>query len=253
MGFSVLIPARMASTRLPGKPLADIGGLPMVVRVARQAAQSSATQIVVAADDANIVAACQAHQVESILTRSDHANGSDRLAEACAQLGLDGDAVVVNVQGDEPLIEPALIDAVAGTLPRHPECVVGTAAHEIDDPRDLSNPNVVKVVCDQAGRALYFSRAPIPWWRDGSALGAPAIGRIAPLRHIGIYAYRAGFLRRFPALAVSPLEQIESLEQLRVLWHGERIAVHLSTFATTTGVDTPEDLARVRQLLADRN
>jgi 3-deoxy-manno-octulosonate cytidylyltransferase (CMP-KDO synthetase) len=253
MGFSVLIPARMASTRLPGKPLADIGGVPMVVRVARQAAQSSATQIVVAADDANIVAACRAHQVEAILTRSDHANGSDRLAEACAQLGLDGDAVVVNVQGDEPLIEPALIDAVADTLPGHPECVVGTAAHEIADPRDLGNPNVVKVVCDQAGRALYFSRAPIPWWRDGSAAGAPAIGSIAPLRHIGIYAYRAGFLRRFPALAVSPLEQIESLEQLRVLWHGERIAVHLSTFATATGVDTPEDLARVRQLLAGRN
>ena len=249
MGFSVLIPARMASTRLPGKPLADIGGVPMVVRVARQAARSSATQIVVAADDPVIVAACQAHQIEAILTRRDHANGSDRLAEACEQLGLDGDAVVVNVQGDEPLIEPALIDAVASTLPGHPECVVGTAAHEIDDPRDLGNPNVVKVVCDQAGRALYFSRAPIPWWRDGSSLGAPAIGSIAPLRHIGIYAYRAGFLRRFPMLAVSPLEQIESLEQLRVLWHGERIAVYRSAFAAATGVDTPEDLARVRQLL----
>ena len=252
MGFSVLIPARLASTRLPRKPLADIAGVPMVVRVARQAALSSATQIVVAADDAEIVAACKAHQVDAILTRSDHANGSDRLAEACTLLGLDGDAVVVNVQGDEPLIDPALIDAVAGTLPAQPECVVGTAAHAIHDPRDLANPNVVKVVCDQAGRALYFSRAPIPWWRDGSAPGAPALGSIAPLRHIGIYAYRAAFLRRFPTLAVSPLEQIESLEQLRVLWHGERIAVHLSACAAAIGVDTQEDLERVRQLLTAR-
>ncbi len=249
MVFSVLIPARLASTRLPRKPLADIAGLPMVVRVARQAALSSATRIVVAADDAEIVAVCQAHAVEAILTRRDHANGSDRLAEACTLLGLDGDAVVVNVQGDEPLIAPALIDACAATLPAHPECVVGTAAHAIDDPRDLANPNVVKVVCDQAGRALYFSRAPIPWWRDGSALGAAAIGSVAPLRHIGIYAYRAGFLRRFPTLAVSPLEQIESLEQLRVLWHGERIAVHLSASAAAMGVDTLEDLQRVRLLL----
>lgn len=250
MSFTVLIPARMASTRLPGKPLADIAGLPMVVRVARQAARSSAGQTVVAADDAEIVAACEAHQVRAILTRRDHANGSDRLAEACALLGLQGDAVVVNVQGDEPLIDPALIDAVAGTLLSQPDCVVGTAAHTIDDPHDLANPNVVKVVCDAAGRALYFSRAPIPWWRDGSAAGAPAIGDIAPLRHIGIYAYRAGFLRRFPTLAVSPLEQVESLEQLRVLWHGERIAVHLSTTAAAIGVDTPEDLERVRRIVA---
>lgn len=252
MDFTVLIPARMASTRLPRKPLADIGGLPMVVRVAQQAARSSAAQTVVAADDAEIVAACEAHRVKAILTRRDHANGSDRLAEACAALGLDGDAVVVNVQGDEPLIEPTLIDAVAGTLQAQPECVVGTAAHAIDDPHDLGNPNVVKVVCDHAGRALYFSRAPIPWWRDGSAAGAPAIGAIAPMRHIGIYAYRAGFLRRFPSLAVSPLEQIESLEQLRVLWHGERIAVHLSAAAAATGVDTPDDLERVRRIVAGR-
>lgn len=252
MGFTVLIPARMASTRLPRKPLADIGGLPMVVRVAQQATRSSAAQTVVAADRAEIVAACEAHGVKAILTRHDHANGSDRLAEACAALGLDGDAVVVNVQGDEPLIEPTLIDAVAGTLQAQPDCVVGTAAHAIDDPRDLGNPNVVKVVCDHAGRALYFSRAPIPWWRDGSAAGAPAIGAIAPLRHIGIYAYRAGFLRRFPSLAVSPLEQIESLEQLRVLWHGERIAVHLSAAAAATGVDTPDDLERVRRIVAGR-
>lgn len=250
MSFSVLIPARLASTRLPRKPLADIAGLPMVVRVARQAALSAATQVVVAADDAEIVTACRAHGIEAILTRHDHVNGSDRLAEACVLLGLDGDAVVVNVQGDEPLIDPALIDACAATLSAQPDCVLATAAHAMTLASELANPNIVKVVCDRAGRALYFSRAPIPWWRDGSTAGAPAIGPLAPLRHIGIYAYRAAFLRRFPSLPVSPLETIESLEQLRVLWHGERIAVHLSEHAAGIGVDTPEDLQRVRALLS---
>ncbi len=250
MSFSVLIPARLASTRLPRKPLADIAGLPMVVRVARQAALSAATQVVVAADDAEIVTACRAHGIEAILTRHDHVNGSDRLAEACVLLGLDGDAVVVNVQGDEPLIDPALIDACAATLSAQPDCVLATAAHAMTLASELANPNIVKVVCDRAGRALYFSRAPIPWWRDGSTAGAPAIGPLAPLRHIGIYAYRAAFLRRFPSLPVSPLETIESLEQLRVLWHGERIAVHLSEHAAGIGVDTPEDLQRVRTLLS---
>lgn len=250
MSYSVLIPARLASTRLPRKPLADIAGLPMVVRVARQAALSAATQVVVAADDAEIVAACRAHGVEAILTRHDHVNGSDRLAEACVLLGLDGDAVVVNVQGDEPLIDPALINACAAALSAQSDCVLATAAHAMTLASELANPNIVKVVCDRAGRALYFSRAPIPWWRDGSTAGAPAIGPLAPLRHIGIYAYRAAFLRRFPSLPVSPLETIESLEQLRVLWHGERIAVHLSEHAAGIGVDTPEDLQRVRDLLA---
>ena len=250
MSFSVLIPARLASTRLPRKPLADIGGLPMVVRVARQASLSAATQVVVAADDAEIVAACRAHGVAAILTRSDHVNGSDRLAEACGLLGIDGEAIVVNVQGDEPLIDPALIDACAATLSARPDCVVGTAAHAMTLESDLANPNIVKVVCDRSGRALYFSRAPIPWWRDGSAAGAPAIGALAPLRHIGIYAYRAAFLRRFPSLPVSPLETVESLEQLRVLWHGERIAVHVSEHPAGIGVDTPEDLERVRELMA---
>ena len=250
MSFTVLIPARLGSSRLPRKPLADIAGLPMVVRVARQAARSQAVRVVVAADDDEIVAACRSHAVECIRTRVDHPTGSDRLAEACAQLGLNGDAVVVNVQGDEPLIDPALIDACAELLAAHTDCVVGTAAHAIEQADDLANPNIVKVVCDQAGRALYFSRAPIPWWRDGSAAGAPVIGPVAPLRHIGIYAYRAGFLRRFPTLAVSPLEAIESLEQLRVLWHGERIAVHLNDGPAAPGVDTPEDLERVRRLLA---
>jgi 3-deoxy-manno-octulosonate cytidylyltransferase (CMP-KDO synthetase) len=246
MGFTVLIPARMASTRLPDKPLADIAGLPMVVRVAQRAAQSAATQVVVATDDARIQQACAAHGVRCVLTRADHPTGSDRLAEACALLGLDGQDAVVNVQGDEPLIDPALINACAEQLDQRPDCMVSTAAHPLEDASHFGNPNVVKVVTDAAGRALYFSRAPIPWWRDAPTSGQPASGLGAPLRHIGIYGYRAGFLRRFPQLPPSPLEQVESLEQLRVLWHGERIAVHVTQQAPGAGVDTPEDLARVR-------
>jgi 3-deoxy-manno-octulosonate cytidylyltransferase (CMP-KDO synthetase) len=251
-GFTVLIPARLASSRLPDKPLADIAGLPMVVRVAQRAAQSRASRCVVAADDVRILQACEAHGVPVLLTRTDHASGSDRLAEACTLLGLPDDAVVVNVQGDEPLIEPALIDAVADELTQRPDCVMSTAAHAIDQMDDFLNPNVVKVVLDRQHTALYFSRAPIAWWRDGMADPArrDTLPTPAPLRHIGIYGYRAGFLRQFPALAVAPLEQSESLEQLRVLWHGQRIAVHLSAQAPGAGVDTPEDLARVRTLLS---
>ena len=250
MTFIVLVPARLASTRLPNKPLADIAGLPMIVRVAQRAAQSSARAVVVAADHANIVAACSAHGIRAVLTRSDHATGSDRLAEACALLGLDGDDAVVNVQGDEPLIEPALIDACAALLESRSDCVMSTAAHAIGSPAEFDNPNVVKVVCDAAGRALYFSRAPIPWWRDGRMSGTTQLPSPAPLRHIGLYGYRAGFLRRFPMLEAAPLERIESLEQLRVLWHGERIAVHVAAHAPGPGVDTPEDLARVRAIFA---
>ena len=247
-GFTVLIPARMASSRLPDKPLADIAGLPMVVRVARQAGLSGAARTVVATDDARIQAACQDHGVPALLTRPDHASGSDRLAEACEQLGLDGDAVVVNVQGDEPLIDPALINAVAALLQAHPGASMGTAAHTIGNLDDYVNPNVVKVVLDQRRTALYFSRAPLPWWRDGMDSGQ--LPSPPPLRHIGIYGYRAGFLRRFPTLSPAPLETQESLEQLRVMWHGERIAVHLSDVAPGPGVDTPADLERVRQLLS---
>ena len=250
MSFTVLLPARLASTRLPNKPLADIAGVPMIVRVAQRAARSAATAVVVAADHADIVAACTAHGVRALLTRDDHATGSDRLAEACVLLGLDGSDMVVNVQGDEPLIDPALIDACAALLARRGDCVMSTAAHAIDSPAELDNPNVVKVVLDAAGRALYFSRAPIPWWRDGSAAGRGEIQQPAPLRHIGLYAYQAGFLRRFPLLEPAPLERTESLEQLRVLWHGERIAVHVSDIAPGPGVDTPEDLARVRAFFA---
>ena len=251
MGFTVLIPARLASSRLPDKPLADIAGLPMVVRVAQAAARSGAARVVVAGDAPSIVAACEAHGVAAVLTRADHPSGSDRLAEACSQLGLDGDDLVVNVQGDEPLIAPAMVDACAQLLRQRPDCVMSTVAHAIDDVAEFTNPNVVKVVLDADGRALYFSRAPIGWWRDGFAHGIQQLPTApAPLRHVGLYAYRAGFLRRFPGLPVAQLETLESLEQLRVLWHGERIAVHVSAERPGPGVDTPEDLVRVRALFS---
>jgi len=245
MTFTVIVPARLASTRLPNKPLADIEGLPMIVRVARRAALSQAAQVVVATDAPEVLAACAAHGVQAVLTRADHVSGSDRLAEACELLGLDGGDVVVNVQGDEPLIAPAMIDACAALLVARPQCVMSTVAHALDDAADFANPNVVKLVTDAQGIALYFSRAMIPFWRDGAGQLKPG----AVLRHVGLYAYHAAFLRRFPSLAVSPLEQIESLEQLRVLWHGERIAVHISAERPGPGVDTPEDLARVRALI----
>ena len=250
MGFHVLIPARLASTRLPDKPLADIGGVPMIVRVARRAAQSKAAAVVVAADDERIVAACREHGVEALLTAREHDSGSDRLAEACTMLGLDGDDLVVNVQGDEPMLPPALVDAVADLLATRSDCVMSTAAHAIEDPAEFESSHVVKVVVDAVGRALYFSRAPIPWPRDARAAGSDGTVAAAPLRHVGLYAYRAGFLRRFPLLARSPLEDIERLEQLRVLWHGERIAVHVADGHAGIGVDTPEDLARARALFA---
>jgi len=251
VSFTVLVPARLASTRLPDKPLADIAGLPMVVRVAMRAGRSGASRVVVAADHASIVDACRAHGIEAVLTRQDHPSGSDRLAEACEQLALDGDDIVVNVQGDEPLIDPALIDAVAATLAAKPSAAMSTAVHAIDSLADFMNPNVVKAVLDADGHALYFSRAPIPWWRDGSSGGAAptVLPSPAPLRHIGIYGYRAGFVRRFPSLPPAPIEATEALEQLRALWHGHRIAVHVSQAAPGPGVDTPEDLARVRAIL----
>ena len=249
MDFTVLIPARLASTRLPDKPLADIAGRPMVVHVAERAARSGALRVVVAADDARIIDACRAHGVDALLTRHDHVSGSDRLAEACTLLGLDGDDAVVNVQGDEPLIDPQLVRSCAELLQTRRDCVMSTAAHPLSDPAEYTNPNVVKVVLDAASRALYFSRAPIPWQRDGSALGTATMPKSpAPLRHLGLYAYRAGFLRSFPLLPSAPIEQCEALEQLRVLWHGHRIAVHVAPHGPGPGVDTPEDLTRVRAL-----
>jgi 3-deoxy-manno-octulosonate cytidylyltransferase (CMP-KDO synthetase) len=244
----VVIPARLASTRLPRKPLADIGGLPMVVRVARQAARSGASRVVVAADDAEIVEACAAHGVEALLTSPHHVSGSDRLAEAAALLGLADDAIVVNVQGDEPLIDPALIDACASLLAERTDCVMSTAAHAIDSLDEFVDPNVVKVVCDRSGQALYFSRAPIPWWRDGAVDGQARPGDPAPLRHIGLYAYRAGYLRVFTTREATALERCESLEQLRALSHGDRIAVHVTHRRPGPGIDTPADLERVRRL-----
>lgn len=247
--FTVLIPARMTSTRLPDKPLADIGGLPMVVRVARQASASRAQQVIVATDDGRIAQVCDRHGVACIMTASDHRSGSDRLAEAAAKLALDDNHLVVNVQGDEPWIPPALIDAVADVLAAHPEAVMGTAAHPIASPEDFHNPNVVKVVLRAGALAQYFSRAPIPFPRDGGWPAPAACAGATPLRHIGIYSYRARFLRAFPALQAAPTEQVESLEQLRVLWHGHQIAVHITEQAPPPGVDTPDDLARARAWL----
>lgn len=248
MSFTVLIPARLASTRLPDKPLADIAGVPMVVRVARRATESQARQVVVATDSGRVRDACEQHAVACVMTRADHPSGSDRLAEACERLGLHDDEVVVNVQGDEPLIDPRLIDATANLLTQDDTAQMSTAAHAIDDAEDFRNPNVVKVVLQRDGTALYFSRAPIPWPRDGT--GPAGLSVPAPLRHIGIYGYRVGFLRRFPQMEQSPLERIEALEQLRAMWHGHRIRVHLSDHAPGPGVDTPQDLERVRRLLS---
>ena len=246
--YTVIVPARLASTRLPHKPLADIHGLPMVVRVAQRAALSNASQVVVAADSIEIVQACQAHGVRAMLTQVNHPSGSDRLAEASALLGLKPHDVVVNVQGDEPLINPELINQVAELLVKRPSASMSTAAHEIHELAEFTNPNVVKVVIDQAQLALYFSRAPIPWWRDGFANGIQTLPQPAPLRHIGIYAYRVGFLQSFPTLQSAPIETGEALEQLRALWHGHKIAVHITPDVPGPGVDTPEDLERVRAL-----
>lgn len=255
MQYTVLIPARLSSTRLPNKPLADIHGLPMIVRVAQniQRGCPHARRIVVAADDALIEAACQQHGVDSVLTDKSHPSGSDRLAQACDILQLDEDEIVVNVQGDEPLIPPALVEQVAQVLHDRPQASMGTAAYPLDDVQQYTNPNIVKVVHDADHFALYFSRAPIAWWRDGyQSPGFSALPNPAPLRHIGIYSYRAKFLRLFPTLPQSPLEVTESLEQLRALWYGHKIGLTIAAQAPGPGVDTPEDLEHVRQLLAGR-
>jgi 3-deoxy-manno-octulosonate cytidylyltransferase (CMP-KDO synthetase) len=256
--FTVLIPARLASTRLPNKPLADIAGLPMVVRVAQRLSAlgaltgNSGAQMnaVVATDSTEVALACKTHGVPCLMTRPDHPSGSDRLAEACQLLNLRDDHVVVNVQGDEPLMDPALVQAVAALLVQRPEAVMSTAAHPIHEQADYENPNVVKVVTDSRGLALYFSRAPIPNWRDAKAQGLGNPRPYPALRHIGLYAYRAGFLKQFPQLEPAPIEQMESLEQLRALWHGYKIAVHTTLQAPGPGVDTPEDLERVRALFS---
>ncbi|MES2114853.1 MAG: 3-deoxy-manno-octulosonate cytidylyltransferase [Pseudomonadota bacterium] len=246
MAFTVIIPARLASTRLPNKPLADLGGKPMVVRVAERARDAGADRIIVATDHEDIRAACAAHGVEACMTRADHPSGTDRIAEVARLMQLPPQAVVVNLQGDEPLIDPALLQAAAARISA--DVPMSTCAHPLHDAADAFNPNVVKVVLDKAGRALYFSRATIPWHRDGFAQDRTALpAGYVPLRHIGLYAYRNDFLQAYPALEQSPLEHIEALEQLRVLWHGYPIAVHVTDAAPAAGVDTPEDLERVRQ------
>jgi len=242
--FLVVIPARLGSTRLPRKPLADIGGKPMVVWVAERAQQSLAHSVVVATDSTEIEAACREHRIECLLTHSDHPTGTDRLAEVAQLLKLPANALVVNVQGDEPLIPPELINQVAQTLASNAHCAIATVAVPISDRSEVDNPNVVKVVLNRAGEALYFSRAPIPFIRD-----IQSAHKIVHLRHLGIYAYRAEFLQAYTRLEPAPPEQAEALEQLRALWNGYRIAVHIASVAPPAGVDTPEDLERVRALL----
>lgn len=250
MDFVVVIPARYASTRLPGKPLQDIAGKPMIRHVWEQARKSAARRVVVATDDVRIVEACQGFGAEVLLTRGDHNSGTDRLAEVASQLGLAADAIVVNVQGDEPLIPPALIDQVAANLAANPQAGIATLAEPIVDAAQLFNPNAVKVVSDAAGLALTFSRAPLPWARDAFATDRQSLPDGVPFRrHIGINAYRAGFLHDFVAWGPCWLEDAECLEQLRALWHGVRIHVADAVEAPPAGVDTAEDLQRVRQLL----
>ncbi|MGH8736890.1 MAG: 3-deoxy-manno-octulosonate cytidylyltransferase [Burkholderiales bacterium] len=246
-GFCVIIPARFASTRFAGKALADLGGKPMVVRVCERAQASGAERVCVATDDERIAQAVRAQGFETRMTRSDHPSGTDRIAEAALAMGLADQTLVVNVQGDEPLIAPALIGEVAAALERDAEASVSTACHPVRDAASVFNPNVVKVVLDAQGRALYFSRAPVPFARDAyAARGREPPAGLPCYRHLGIYGYRVCFLRRYAELAPSPLEQFESLEQLRVLWHGYRIAVTISKDEVPPGVDTPQDLETVR-------
>lgn len=253
MSFIAVVPARLASSRLPDKPLLDIAGKPMVVRTAERARASSASRVLVATDDTRIHETAQTHGFEAMLTRTDHPTGTDRLAEVVERLDLPDNTVLVNVQGDEPLIEPALIDAVAGLLLRDTEAAMSTCASRITALATFMSPNAVKVVCDTAGRALYFSRAPIPWPRDAFANGPDALPQnLNALHHIGLYAYRAGFLRRFSSLPQGPLERWESLEQLRALENGHAISVHITPSHPPAGVDTPEDLERVRRLCANQ-
>jgi 3-deoxy-manno-octulosonate cytidylyltransferase (CMP-KDO synthetase) len=249
--FTVLIPARYASSRLPGKALADIGGKPMVVRVAERARASGAGAVWIATDDARIVAAAREHGCDALLTRADHPSGTDRLAEAASTLGLADDELVVNVQGDEPLIPPELVGRLAHALAQRTAAAMATACVPITDPDKMCNPNVVKVVCDHSGYALYFSRAPIPYARDAIAAGGAPAGLpegLPAFHHLGIYAYRAGFLRAYAKLAPAPIERFEALEQLRALWHGHRVAVIVADAELPPGVDTPEDLERTRRL-----
>lgn len=244
MSFVVIIPARFASTRLPGKPLQDINGKPMIVHVLERARESGAERIIVATDHDEVARAVEAAGGEVCMTRADHQSGTERLAEVVEKCGFSDDTIIVNIQGDEPMIPPAIVRQVAANLAAN-TCGMATLAVPIHDAEEAFNPNTVKVVMDAQGYALYFSRATIPWDRDRFAQSRETIGD-SLLRHIGIYGYRAGFIRRYVSWAPGPLEQIEMLEQLRVLWYGEKIHVAVAEVVPGTGVDTPEDLARVR-------
>lgn len=246
MSFKVVIPARYASARLPGKPLLDIAGKPMVIRVAEQARKSGAETVVIATDFDKILVVAKDEHVDAVMTRVDHQSGTDRIAEVAQQQQWDDDDIVVNVQGDEPLIDPQLIQEVALTLAHNREAVMATACHAIDDEALMLNPNVIKVVMDASGNAIYFSRSPIPYPRDEANKQD-----IKAHRHIGIYAYRVGFLKEYAGLSVTQLEQIESLEQLRVLHHGYKIAVTVTDNAPATGVDTQADLDHVRRVWSE--
>ena len=249
--FYVVIPARYASSRFPGKPLQDIAGQPMIQRVWQQAQKSAAQELVIATDDQRIFDACESFGAKVVMTRDDHESGTDRLAEVAAIMGWADDAIVVNVQGDEPLIPPAVINQVAVNLAAHPEAAMATLAEPIEDMATLMNNNVVKVLSDCNGLALTFSRAPLPWARDAFVSHPDVLPAGVPFRrHIGIYAYRAGFLRRFVEWGPCWLEQTECLEQLRALWHGEEIHVADALETPPAGVDTPEDLERIRALFA---
>jgi 3-deoxy-manno-octulosonate cytidylyltransferase (CMP-KDO synthetase) len=260
--FIAVIPARYASSRLPGKPLADIAGKPMIVRVAERARASGAQAVYVATDHDAVRDVSLSNGFDTVMTSRHHASGTDRIAEVAASLGFDPDAIVLNVQGDEPLIDPVLISDVAELLANDAGADMATACHPLASPQDMFNPAVVKVVIDASGGALYFSRAPIPWPRDEFAESlrlrpgkVPSrLPRNLPCyRHIGIYGYRASFLARFADLAPAPLEKFEALEQLRALWHGYRIAVAIRKHAPEPGVDTPADLDRVRAAFARRD
>lgn len=253
IAFNVVIPARHASTRLPGKPLLHIADKPMVVRVAEKAAMSGAQQIWIATDHHAIANAVHEHGFKACMTRDTHVSGTDRIAEVVEQQGWPDQTIVVNVQGDEPLMPPELIRAVAQHLHDHPECAIATACHPVHDEAEMRNPNVVKTVLDKQGNALYFSRAPIPYPRDAFAAGAGLPAGLPVLRHIGLYAYRASFLRAYGQLSPAPVEQYESLEQLRALYHGYKIGVVIASEAPPAGVDTEQDLQAARENFKAKN
>lgn len=248
MNFVIVIPARYASSRLPGKPLADIAGKPMVVHVAERGRESGAQEVIVATDDPRIEETVRRHGHHVLMTRSDHASGTDRIAEVAAARNWPDDRIVVNVQGDEPRIAPALIRSVAAQLSDHPDADIATACHPIHAAAEMFDPNAVKVVMDDKGYALYFSRAPIPFARDAFRADTSRLPAGLPAyRHLGLYAYRCRFLRTYAALSPAPIERFESLEQLRALWHGFRISVVVTAQAPEPGVDTPEDLEKMRK------